>query len=80
MLRGPPESPLHVPFPPVVSMQTTPLPNPVDSITFSIGDDGKVFNHPEFGSNSSSIVRGLAPSCAGHKLSSISSVSSLRHA
>merc|ERR1719481_2452463 len=26
MLRGPPESPLHVPFPPVVSMQTTPLP------------------------------------------------------
>merc|ERR1711915_709229 len=25
MLRGPPESPLHVPFPPVVSMQTTAL-------------------------------------------------------
>merc|ERR550539_1615980 len=26
MLRGPPESPLQVPFPPVVSMQTTPSP------------------------------------------------------
>merc|ERR1711862_728615 len=26
MFSGPPESPLHVPFPPVVSIQTTPSP------------------------------------------------------
>merc|ERR1712114_134179 len=58
-----------------VNAHDSVLDNSVDGVTFSVGDDGEIFNHSQDGGDSSGVVGGFSPSGGGDELIGIGSIS-----